>query len=1396
MSPMTAGIVLSTVLLFVQGTRCLLRQGAPPFVRRFGALTLLLAGLSAVLFVLLHFGEAVLSPEFDAVMARGHRRGLAALVLGIAIAAGLGLHVQRLKAQRPGRLAALLALGAAVGLLATLRITTLNPDETEAFRIYAYDLWWPPLLVWVSACFLDGALLILGVKDHRARAGAFAALLIGLVQASWRRASFGDPTSQRLWQWVFCLGIALAIWLAVQLVRATPGGLRGVGAWLAAAPGRLRTRAARAWQEIVVEGWDDELQMVRERVILAYGRLLGLLAIATIAGILIDIFYLGRLSNVTALIVLAVAWTCLAEVTAEGPLRAFVLNTVPAAYETLASQQSRLGAIWSTLRAWLAVPFRALRSAAARLLSLRPLPEGILKIAFLLVLAVLLFEIPNRGKTLLQPFKAAVVKPKEGEVPGVEQQAAIGQAVFDHLVNTLGALTRDLQPDAILLLQPDPLRGTQFRTIAAGGSGSIDPFLSSSSDLDLGVGVKIPLGFVLTPIVKPVRWLLGVRIIEGSVLADPQGYTVLVRSSSGEVWQARLRPSEQTSASPAWSSPAPPSPTSGSPALSGPAPVSSTSASLAPASAFRNLALELAFRIMSAEPALASLSMTRSWEAFEKFRTGLEFWQRYAVQSGEQDPDALTMAIRAFRAAVGFDPNFALAHYRLGLALQKDRQPLAAAEALRNSLKANPGFVPARVALASVLYGIESRAVAMSLGPSERSGSKMQPTKDAPAPRLASPGDGDGLLAPELADGRNAPMLEEARSLWQSVVTAGDSASPLDRAASWAGLCRYAFERGGRGLAADGGPNASSDWVWPTGAEPRLLHAAYFHCQQADRFYAALLGARWEDVRLRTARASVLASVGLLLEHHGPPGYRYDVNGWQCSADAVVADKLRPGEGVTRSVLVGHFARPALRYYRRALALLPEDTVLRCREATATLALDRWNPDNRPMRALENVSAAHANLADAYAELGTRYLERARSGSAPQSASGAEVSPEPGQIAASFFQLALDEYRETLKRDPTSATALMQFAHVFWEWRQAAADRVVPREPGIAHAREAEWYARRVVAMVEAKLDGASSSLIVVDRSDKAARGALIRSVPENLRPPAAHALASLGSVLLAQARAHEALVVLASAEALAPEHPAFDHVRWMRGQALLCAASRQWRTELLEARRADPDNWRDTHQPQLDAIDGLRQEAAASLDRVRDHERAREDRPFAGRTDIARPIRVCRSDWLTDMSLQEGENRHSLKQTQGRGRSYLCGRLGVRAPRVTKAPNEEVYLRVWGGGAERLRLESESERERGAGSDVVSLAPTTSRYYYFAQIESEDGRPLSPPLALDPNATPPRPPSAFPARCADARTLITLEVRPPEEPAPAEGRGRRSRDAAPTARVGDGESASGTAGR
>ena len=101
----------------------------------------------------------------------------------------------------------------------------------------------------------------------------------------------------------------------------------------------------------------------------------------------------------------------------------------------------------------------------------------------------------------------------------------------------------------------------------------------------------------------------------------------------------------------------------------------------------------------------------------------------------------------------------------------------------------------------------------------------------------------------------------------------------------------------------------------------------------------------------------------------------------------------------------------------------------------------------------------------------------------------------------------------------------------------------------------------------------------------------------------------------------------------------------------------------------------------------------------------------------------------------------------------------------------------------------------------MITLTPTTSRFYYFAQLENEGGRPLSAPLALDPSAAPTRaaaPPSS--ARCADAQRLITLTAEGHAELAPAPAEARRSRGSsprpAPTARTVDDEAESSTAGR
>ena len=54
---------------------------------------------------------------------------------------------------------------------------------------------------------------------------------------------------------------------------------------------------------------------------------------------------------------------------------------------------------------------------------------------------------------------------------------------------------------------------------------------------------------------------------------------------------------------------------------------------------------------------------------------------RFALHRGLGDPDALSEAIQRFRKATAIDPGFALAHYRLGVALSNDGQPLAGAEA-------------------------------------------------------------------------------------------------------------------------------------------------------------------------------------------------------------------------------------------------------------------------------------------------------------------------------------------------------------------------------------------------------------------------------------------------------------------------------------------------------------------------------------------------------------------------------------------------------------------------------------------------------------------------------------------------------------------------------------------
>lgn len=1341
---MNAAIVVATVVLLIQGTRIVMRPGAPPFVRCFGFLTLLLAGLSFVLFAILFWGEAVLSPEFDVVMARGHWRGLVVLVIGFAVAAGLGLHVQRLKASLSRRFAGLVFLELAVGAAAATRITRLNTglsgeDTEQAYWIYSYDLWWPPLLIWVSACFLDGAITVLGVRDRRIRMGAFFGMLLVLGLRARSRRVFTDPTSAMLWDVAVVVaaigGLLLLFWLAWS------ASVRPADAWqrLCAGARGFMPATRRQWERAVTGGWPGISAPVWRWLGPMVGQLLAVLALAMIAASLADIFYVGWLPHAGALIVLAMAWTCLTEVTAQGPLRAFVVNVVPEVYERLANQESWIRQGWFLLVERLASPMSRIGGALRRLVSLRPFPEALVKIGLLFVVLVVAYEVPHAGKTLLQPFTAVAVKVTANEVPTVSPQADIGRAIFDHLINTLGALTLELQPDVILLLPPEPDRGARFRMLAAGGSGSIDPFLTQATEVELVGGVRVPLGLVLTPVLRPVRWLLGVRVVDGSVLADAQGYTVLVRSSSGEMWRARLANEEIPRDLP-----------SGDDAA----------ARSTPDSAFSRLALELAFRIMSAEPALGTLGMTHSWDAFRHFKRGLDSWREFSLHRGQGDPDSLSAAIRHFRAASGVDPEFALAHYRLGVALHNDEQPLAAAEALRASLKANPGFVPAMVALASVLYSSEHDLGSHPIGL---------------------------VKLPDRAAGN--PKLHEARHLWQSVISAKSGASSLDRAAAWAGLCRHALDepKRPREVAEPGGV--------PDPSDPRNLlsyRIAYFSCQQAERLYAPLFVTPREDLRLRTARASELASIGLLLERHGPESGRAakptEDSQWQCSAAtideaALAADPTK----LHHRVVLSHYTRAALMYYRQALKLLPDDSVLRCHEASAEFAA---SGDPRLMRSLESEAASRWNLAESYRNEARRHLAKATS-QAPQ---GTATDPQRnGALAVAYLGLALVEYEKTLERDPTNFEALNRYALVFWEWRSGQANKILPAGPRLEHARKAESNARRAVAMIEAKrLTSVSrgsetdsggpagrpdqtTPITPVSASESIPRSSSGRSTGEarddavsrHLRPATVTAFASLAAVLVAQARPHEAIDVLESAQRYVPEHPSFDYVRWMLAQAHLCAASKEFQADFpREVRQRDPDR-RWEQDPRLEAISEHRERARLTLDLIRSHERSRESQPFARLTDIGRSDRTCRDEWLTAATEKEWKPVYQLNQVAPTAYRGLCSWLGVRMGPLPDdwREDERLYLHVWGGGVdERVQVEGREKegvesRERGRRPDPISLASKRNRerFYYFAQLENRQRQPVSPPLMLTPpDAEPTMPTKAKPDAAGFAPTAET----------------------------------------
>jgi tetratricopeptide (TPR) repeat protein len=989
-----------TILLLAQTNSCLRRPNAPPYVRRFGVLCGLLSGWSFVLYLLLASGTLVLNSEFGIVMVQGPlaRFGMAVLLIGSALGVGLGLYVCGLEAGRLTRLSWLLGPGLVIGFLATGRLLPLNTGDVESFRIYVYDLWWPPLFIYLSACLVESALSIVRWHHKPIRLWVATALIAGLALLALSQPKFGDPTSAVLWQSCLLLllpaSMSMVTWLFFRIPRqrlthaqwwirqgltVLPAaiGLLGGISWVW---GRPLSSLTTPWSWLLWLCWPILVGLVTPHQLSrawqagrvnwpalprpTFQQSLALAAIAVLALSLAILVSLVSRDWTLALAGFVMAWILLAEAVTRGPLSRVL--------QYLIDRQQ-----WSDTGRRVSHRGRSLGAWVGALLSVPSMPVLVGKTLVGVAILVALNELPNAHKTLIQPFKVLNVSPERDEV---------GRAISEEVVNTLGLLQEELRQTVILASQLDAGDDTgrkKFALMPISDSTDTSPALGKSTEIEIG-GVKIPLDMFFAPLRTPIRGLLGVRVINGSVQVEERGYALLASSDAGETWKLMVSRDE----------------------------LSPSSIPISPEVSAR-FAAELAFHIIKSDEVLAPV-MTNSWAAFKPFKEGLKEWRKFETK---QDYGALTATIAHFRAATQTDPEFAAAYYRLGLALQADGNPTAAVKVLRASLKADPHLVPARIALASSL----SAEAHITAEPQN-----LVPHFIALTPTLYSFERIDNNFLELYGLTQERERAEEAQALWRELLhlpRRGDwGASVTIYGAAYYGLCSQAYQQGRkqpRLLALhrniQGHDIAPNQWH----------HMAYYYCKRAETLFASLSAKRGANAEVKKGEAYVLYTLGLILANFQQPRKRFedDQPSWECWETKLEAN-LNSREG--------------LQYFRRASDLLPDDYRIRCYAARAAYALG----DPRPLERLEADPTAHLNLADSHRHLARvcasiEHLSPAGYIRLEQTSYRRYVqlcNAKNGSFkSVEHYQWALDEYDQVIRRDPESIEALAGYTSTVWE---------------------------------------------------------------------------------------------------------------------------------------------------------------------------------------------------------------------------------------------------------------------------------------------------------------------------------------------------------------------------
>ena len=896
-----------------------------PYPRWFPGLLVGIAGLGLIFSILMFRAWLVISPEFGLAMIEGGAwayLGILTLILLYALSLGLLVSVIRNVFSRPNRAVWSVRASIVVVVLAYAGIQPLDPGESSAVQVLAYDLWWPPFILWLSACLVEASLTVARVENRMRRVcvHAFVASAVGLI--AMQRPDFLNPSTQLLWQYValivFCLSAGLAPLLVWWTLRRPGGTARPTSrtmivtlascaviavtwlvwpeyqeqaAWIVWGVAAIAVAAAIGWQVRISR---------RERATTVVSipggqRVLMAAAVLTIAVSLLDLFYFDLVDTSLALVGNAAGWATLAEATGGGFLsRCYRLLTDISRSPDDSPGRAVLHWGFTNLRNALAGMLRLL----GRVFAASSLAGVLLKVAIGIVLLVALSEVPNAGTTIIGSFTA---ESSDGKDAGLA----------DHLVNALHTLNEGLRSDLSDVALVSSQAGSRtsksdrsFRFAAAdGGTANLGAALAKQQDVPM-FGVTIPVGLLVAPIQAPARWLLGVRVISGSVHKEPHNTTALARSSRGDSWSAQVGPSRQAKCTviPNARPPAPPIATANGPS---PAAGPSTIVSDIP-DAHPDLAEQLALQITTADESSPAW-LTRSPLALASFQCGWSAWRKFET---ETDLTQLAEAVKHFGEATRRDWGFSLAHYWLGRALREAHQPGAATEAFRASVAGDPEFGAGLASLAFTLYDYDT----FLLWPQ-------------PAVRWFTLAQTE-LTHLQTKEQKRAPLIQknEAARIWRTMVHAPvGRVSSRDRASASAGLCTHAL---------------SDDTV--------STFLTYFYCKRADRIYATMDNSNRADADLRAGASRVAYMLGLTLESRFPEMGPVRTLGWSCATN--------------NGYQYGPYSRAALKYYDRAITLNPDDHYVRCQAALTAEALG----DPTRLQALSEDFAARLSLAGQY----------------------------------------------------------------------------------------------------------------------------------------------------------------------------------------------------------------------------------------------------------------------------------------------------------------------------------------------------------------------------------------------------------------------------------------------